>query len=476
MLVINSDQELAHFEKELEQLEERLAILRQKYPPESEAYRLRAAGLEQLHLDTAQAISAYREGRDAPVGLLHAREPQLVVESPVTAFWSPGAKEAVPEPSSTSRGSSNLTLDQIFQDAVECGATDIIIGGGEPPCYRIGGQLVQRGNVAMEDAHVTRMFYQVLTPGQIERLESEMQVDVSLSRGTDYRFRINLFFRSGGLAAVIRPVNLKVPMPDELGIPVGMMRLLDRSTGLVIVAGRTGTGKSTICASFLEYMNKERSVHIVTLEDPIEFKFEPKKAIISQREMREHAVSFESALKAILRQSPDVIYVGELRDMDTISATLSVAETGHLVLANLHTANATQTIHRIVDVFPPSQRGLINVQLSNSLTAVLCQALLPRADGAGLVAAREIMVSNPAIANLIRKNELHQIYSAMESGGTADMRTMERSLAELYVREDITLEVAESHAPEPESLQRNIERLMELKRGTPQAKKGMFSR
>lgn len=368
-----------------------------------------------------------------------------------------------------------MTLDEILQDAVQCGATDIIIGGGEPPTYRIGGQLVARGSVSLSDAQVTRMFYLELTPTQIERLEGEFQVDVSLARGTDYRFRLNLFFRSGGLAAVIRPVSLKVPTPEQLKINTGFVRLLERATGLIIVAGRTGTGKSTLCASFLEFMNVNKAVHIVTLEDPIEFKFEPKRAIVSQREVREHAISFESALKAILRQSPDVIYVGELRDMDTISATLSVAETGHLVLANLHTANASQTIHRIVDVFPPSQRGLINVQLANSLTAVLCQALIPRADEDGLVAAREYMITNPAIQNLIRKNEIHQIYSAMESGGTADMRTMERSLAELFVAEEITLEAAQSHAPDQESLQRNIERLMELKRGTPQ-KKSLFAR
>jgi twitching motility protein PilT len=262
-------------------------------------------------------------------------------------------------------------------------------------------------------------------------------------------------------------VPQKVPTPNQLGIPPAFLKLLDQSSGLIMVVGRVGMGKSTLCASFLEYLNQRRGLHIVTLEDPIEFRIKPKKAVISQREMREHATSFQDALKAILRQSPDVIYVGELRDMETISATLSAAETGHLVLANLHTANSIQTIHRLVGMFPPSLRPLISVQLANCLTAVLCQCLVPRADGNGLVAAQELMLMSPAIANLIRKTELHQIQSVVDTSSANEVRKMEYSLAELYMQGVITLDTARANALEPDSLGSYIEYISKeaLKKG-----------
>ncbi len=359
-----------------------------------------------------------------------------------------------------------MNLDTILEEGLAQQASDILVAGGEPARFRIGGKLKRVGEVLDSD-FVSRMIYEILTPWQIERLEGERQCDFSLDRAGGYRYRVNVYFRRGGLGAAIRPIPLQMPTPEELGIPVKILQLLDRATGLIMVTGRVGTGKSTMCASFLDHLNSTKECHIVTLEDPIEYVFEPKMAAICQREVRDHATSFDSALRAVLRQTPDVIYVGELRDMDTVSATLSVAETGHLVLANLHTNNASQTISRIIDIFPAPQRPLISVQLANALTAVISQALVPRADGTGLIAAREVMFNNLAISNIIRKNELHQLYSQIDASGQHGMKTLERELAELYVSKFITLEDARFHAADGEQLNRNIDRLREVYNTAP---------
>lgn len=357
-----------------------------------------------------------------------------------------------------------MHFDEILMTALDMGASDVLIGGNEVLRFRIGGKFKAHGDTVLDSDYVARMLYDILTPWQIERLEAEKQCDLSVDRGNGmYRFRLNLYYRRGGLAAVIRPIPLRMPTLDELGVPPFMIRTLERTSGLIMVAGRVGSGKSTLCASLIEHLNETTECHIVTMEDPIEYVFQPKKAVICQREMREHATSFQDALKSVLRQSPDVIYVGEMRDMATISNTMAVAETGHMVLANLHTSSAPQTISRIVDVFPPDQRMLVSVQLANCLTAVICQLLVPRAKGGGLVAAREIMMNNVAISNIVRKNELHQLYSQMESSYSSGMRTMERSLAELHVAGTITLDAARARSAEPEALTRHIDRLLDDK-------------
>jgi twitching motility protein PilT len=361
-------------------------------------------------------------------------------------------------------GSCVMTFDEILATALSKGASDVLIGGNERIRFRIGGRFTSYGENKLEDEQVTRMLYGILMPWQIERLEAEKQCDLSVDRGNgQYRFRVNLYYRRGGLAAVIRPIPLRMPSLDELGIQDHLIHMLERTAGLILVAGRVGSGKSTMCAAFLEHLNATKECHIVTMEDPIEYVFTPKMGVISQREMREHALSFQDALKSVLRQSPDVIYVGEMRDMATIASTMAVAETGHLVIANLHTANAPQTISRIIDVFPPDTRALVSVQLANCLTAVICQVLVQRMDGKGLVAAREVMLNNVAMSNTIRKNELHQLYGQMESSHNAGMRTMERSLAELHISGQISYQVALSHSAEPEALMHHIDRMREEK-------------
>jgi len=284
-------------------------------------------------------------------------------------------------------------------------------------------------------------------------LEKERQVDVSLVRTrAGHRLRANIFYRRKALAAVFRVLATQLPTPEELGIPASLLKLvLGRRAGLVLVTGRVGSGKSTLCASFLESFNSTRSLHIVTIEDPIEYVFEPKMCTFSQREIRQDVSTFQAALHASMRQSPDVIYVGELRDVDAIASTLAVAETGHLVLANLHTANAMQSIHRIVGVFPAQQRQQIAVQVAQTLSAVISQVLVPRADGNGLVAAREILIMNTAVANLVRGGQLHHIYGAMQTGG-GGMQTLDKNLADLCTQGVITREVAQAHAHDADAI------------------------
>jgi len=346
-----------------------------------------------------------------------------------------------------------VTLDDILDDALACGASDIFLGADEVPRYRITGRLVARGDVPIPSDRLADMLYHTLRPWEIERLDAEHEIDSALERRGDFRFRLNIFLRRGGMAAVIRPIPINIPSPQELGLSEALVRLLEVGNGLILVTGRTGSGKSTMCASFLEYINQIREAHIVTFEDPIEFVFEPRRCTISQRQVGEHTPSYNAALRAVLRQSPDIVYVGEMRDRDTIEATLSIAETGQLVLANLHTSSASQTVHRIVDVFTPAQRAQISVQLANSLNAVICQVLLPRVDGQALVPAREVMLGTPAILNLIRKGEAHQLYSAIESSGSRDMHTMDQSLAGLVHRGLIAVDVARAHAHDIESLE-----------------------
>jgi twitching motility protein PilT len=301
------------------------------------------------------------------------------------------------------------------------------------------------------------MVYAVLTPKQRDRLERELSLDFAYSVPGRSRFRVNVYYQRATLGAAFRIIPYELKGIAELGMPDTVSELARIQRGLVLVTGPTGSGKSTTLAAMVDIVNSERRSHIMTVEDPIEFLHKHKRSVVSQREVGSDAHSFADALKHVLRQDPDVILVGEMRDLETISTAITAAETGHLVFATLHTQDSPQTIDRIIDVFPPYQQQQVRVQLSATLQGVVCQQLLPRAEGGGRVAASEILVVNPAVRNLIREGKTHQIYAIMQSGRQFGMRLMDASLAELVASRQISREVAIQHSHSPEDLNRLLQ-------------------
>jgi twitching motility protein PilT len=297
-----------------------------------------------------------------------------------------------------------------------------------------------------------RLAYSVLNEGQKQKFEEENELDLSFGIQGLARFRCNVYRQRGAVAAAIRVIPVKIRGFDELGLPAIVEQMADRPKGLILVTGPTGSGKSTTLAAMVDKVNSERAEHIVTIEDPIEFVHQHKKCMVNQREVFSDTHSFKNALKSILRQDPDVVLVGEMRDLETISAALTIAETGHLTLGTLHTNSCAQTINRIVDVFPTSQQGQVRAQLSLVLEGVLSQQLIPTADGRGRAMSLEIMVATPAIRNLIREEKIHQIYSAMQAGQKFGMQTMNQSLAELVQKRRISREEALNRSSLPEEL------------------------
>lgn len=340
-----------------------------------------------------------------------------------------------------------LDMITILKTAVERGASDVHFVINQPPMIRVRG-MVQ----AMEEfgpitaAESKRLIYSILGEEQRAKFEKDWELDCSISIPQVARFRVNVFNQRNGTEAVMRIIADRIPTPEELGFTPVITSLAYLPRGLVLVTGPTGSGKSTTLACLLNIVNERRQEHILTVEDPIEFIYEPKNCIIRQREVGQHTKSFATALKYALRQDPDVILIGEMRDLETIAAALTIAETGHLVFATLHTTDAAQTVDRIVDVFPPHQQQQVRVQLSVTLKAVISQTLLPRANGIGRVAAREIMIVTPAIANLIREGKTHQIYTAIETGQKLGMISLDRALIDLVQRGEVTLEDAVSKA------------------------------
>ena len=345
----------------------------------------------------------------------------------------------------------------ILATAVELGASDIHIVINAPPMIRIMGDMVPLddfGVVSVENAK--RMIYGMLYDEQIQKLEENYELDCSYHIPGVARFRMNVYFHKDGVGAVLRVIPSLIPTPEQLMLGQVIVDQASLSKGLVLVTGPTGSGKSTTLASLIEHINRNRKVRILTIEDPIEFVYERKKAVITQRELGGQTHSFASALKSALRQDPDIILVGEMRDLETISLALTAAETGHLVFATLHTPDAPQSIDRIVDVFPSYQQQQIRVQLSTSLRSVICQSLVGRAGGKGRIAAREVLIVNSAVANLIRMAKTHQIYSAIETGARVGMISMDRSLAELVKKGVVTMEEALSKASDTEQLRRYV--------------------
>lgn len=350
-----------------------------------------------------------------------------------------------------------MEIVDILRAAVESNASDIHILVGKPPMVRVRGHIeALPGLPELTPEDTKALIYSMLYEDQIAHFEEKLELDFSYSIPGISRFRVNVLLEKNGVSAVLRLIPSKIPTPGELKLSDAIVYLTKLPRGLVLVTGPTGSGKSTTLAALIDVINTERKEHILTVEDPIEFVYEMRNCIVRQREVGAHTRSFLDALKHALRQDPDIILVGEMRDLETISLALTAAETGHLVFATLHTQDAPQTIDRIIDVFPSYQQQQVSVQVSATLKAVICQQLLPRADGKGRVAAREVMIVNPAIANLIREGKTHQIYSAIETGAKFGMCTLETSLAELVKERLITMEEALAKANNPESVRSKV--------------------
>src|SRR5467141_3481116 len=345
------------------------------------------------------------------------------------------------------------TMHDLLQIMVDRGASDLHITSGTYPQLRISGrltQLTQFEQLAPQDTQ--RLAYSVLNEGQKQKFEEENELDLSFGIQGLARFRCNVYRQRGAVGTAIRVIPYKIRTFDELGLPRVVQELADRPKGLVLVTGPTGSGKSTTLAAMVDKINNERAEHIMTIEDPIEFVHPHKKCLVNQREVFADTQSFKNALKAILRQDPDVVLVGEMRDLETIAAAITIAETGHLTFGTLHTNSCAQTINRIIDVFPTTQQSQVRSQLSLVLEGVLSQQLIPTADGRGRAMALEIMVTTPAIRNLIREEKIHQIYSAMQAGQKFGMQTMNQSLAELVQKRRISREEALNRSTLPEEL------------------------
>lgn len=352
-------------------------------------------------------------------------------------------------------------IEQLLNLVFAKKASDLHISVGLPPIIRIDGKLLRVDHPPLTKDDVEKIIYSMLSSEQRRTLEQNWELDCSYGVEAIGRFRINVYRERGHFAAALRTITTDIPSFDQLGLPDVVKDFAEKPRGLVLVTGPTGSGKSTTLAAMIDYVNTNRVEHIITIEDPIEFLHYSKRSVIHQRELGHDTRSFSNALRAALREDPDIILVGEMRDLETISLALTAAETGHLVFGTLHTSSASQTIDRIVDVFPAEQQQQIRIQLSNSLVGVFSQTLLPKISPEGTkkgrVLSQEIMVVTPAISNLIREGKTVQIYSSIQTGGVHKMQTLESSLKELYAKNLITFEDAMTKSSRPDDLKRMIE-------------------
>jgi twitching motility protein PilT len=349
-------------------------------------------------------------------------------------------------------------LPELLQTLVGLGGSDLHITTNTPPQVRVHGHLQRLEGGDMTPSETKQLSYSVLTDAQKKRFEESLELDFSFGIKGLARFRCNMFNQRGAVGAVYRVIPETIRTFQELGLPAVLGTLAERPRGLVLVTGPTGSGKSTTLAAMLDKINKERHDHILTIEDPIEFVHQHQNCLVNQREVHSDTQSFSAALRAALREDPDIVLIGEMRDLETVEAALRIAETGHLTFGTLHTNSASQTINRIIDIFPSGQQGQIRTQLSLVLEGIVCQALLPKIGG-GRVAALEIMIPTPGIRNLIREDKVHQIYSAMQTGQEKmGMQTMNQCLATLYQKKTVTLEIALAASSNKDELQDLINR------------------
>jgi twitching motility protein PilT len=352
-----------------------------------------------------------------------------------------------------------VTLHQLLKTMVERGGSDLHVTTNSPPQIRIDGKLVPLDIPPLTAPETKQLAYSVLTDAQKHRFEEALELDLSFGIKGLARFRANIFNQRGATAAVYRQIPYEILGFKELGLPVVVEEICAKPRGLVLVTGPTGSGKSTTLAAMIDKINRETHQHILTVEDPVEFLHQHKSCVVNQRELHADTHGFSHALKSALRQDPDVVLIGEMRDLETIESALRIAETGHLTFGTLHTNSAAQTINRIVDVFPSHQQPQIRAQLSFVLEGIMCQSLLPKANGKGRAMAMEILVPNAAIRNLIREDKVHQIYSMMQTGQAKyGMQTFNQSLATLYFKKLITLQTALARSSNPDELQEMISR------------------
>ena len=349
-----------------------------------------------------------------------------------------------------------IDIDELLHKAVHRKASDVHITAGLPPVFRIDGRLVPSDEERITPSSSQRLIYSMLTDQQKQAFETNFELDFSYGVAGLGRFRVNIFLQRGSIGAVMRSIPSKIPTLDELRVPQVVKKITTRPRGLVLVTGPTGSGKSTTLAACIDLINSTRDAHIITVEDPIEYLHRHKKSMINQRELELDTKSFSRALRSALREDPDVILIGEMRDLETMEAAITIAETGHLVFATLHTNTAAGSIDRIVDVFPPHQQTQIRTQLAMNLEAILSQQLLPRAGGTGRVPAVEILIATPAVKNLVRESKAHQIPAAIQTGGKDGMQTMDQALKELYASGLITYQDAINRSFNPDDLKKLI--------------------
>ncbi len=355
-----------------------------------------------------------------------------------------------------------VTMSELFIMMHEKNASDIHITAGATPMLRIDGDLIQTPFEKLTPEMCQTLIFSLMTDAQRQRFEATNELDFAFGIKGMGRLRMNAYRQRGVVGAAIRSIPSKYKTFEELNLPPVVYELMKMTKGLLLITGPTGSGKSTTLASMIDYLNEHRNYHIVTIEDPIEYVHQHKKSIVNQREVGADTESFGAALRHVLRQDPDVILIGELRDLETIGAALNIAETGHLVFATLHTSDASQTINRIIDVFPPHQQEQIRVQLSFVLQGVFAQQLLPMATGTGRTLACEVLIANSAVRNLIREQKIEQIPTIIQTGGKFGMVTMNQSLVDLYKKQKISYQEAVTRSPDPEDLKKLLQKSLSV--------------
>ena len=353
---------------------------------------------------------------------------------------------------------ATVTIEELLQLLVDRNGSDLHLSAGSPPKARVDGHLYDTEHPPMRPDETKALIYSFLTSDQVARFERDHELDLSFGLEGLGRFRVNVFMQRGSVASVLRMIPEQVRHFEELGLPRSMCESVARlPRGLVLVTGATGSGKSTTLAAMLDFINETRADHVLTIEDPIEFLHRNKGCLFNQREVGSDTASFKSALKSALREDPDVVLVGEMRDTETIEAALTIAETGHLTFGTLHTSDCVQSINRIIDVFPAHQQQQIRTQLSFTLQSVFCQQLIPAAAGSGRILALEVMMANSAVRSLIRDDKAHQIYSIIQTGGKLGMQTMNQSLGNLVQQNFITFDQAMSYSGDIDDLKRTLQ-------------------